>query len=177
MTDSVLQAERDHLAGLLEAIQRCTYFLDASIRKVGWPLTAEYLSANKKNVALFESLASINERFAKLQDALGAAMRHAMLLAGEQGNTFLKVLAFYEKMAVLDSIESWQICRTTRNLAAHDYDIEYAEIAKHFNTLCELTDSLYGDAVRFLRYCEENLAVTPAYGDFANEFTGITRNP
>lgn len=116
MSRSVLQAERMHLAGLLEAIQRCVYFLNASDKKLSWPLTATTLEQNKKNIDLFESLAAINERFAKLQDTLGAAMRHSLLLSGESGETFLKVLAFYEKTGVIDSVSSWQLCRTTRNL-------------------------------------------------------------
>lgn len=104
MSRPVLEAERAHLAGLLEAIQRCAYFLDASERKLAWPLTLNALETHKKEIALFESLAAINERFAKLQDTLGAAMRHAALLAGESGETFLKVLAFYEKIGVLNSL-------------------------------------------------------------------------
>jgi hypothetical protein len=121
MTNDTLHAERMHLAGLLEAIQRCVYFLSASDGKLSWPLTAIALEQNKKDIDLFESLAGINERFAKLQDTLGAAMRHSVLLSGETGETFLKVLAFYEKTGVIDSIASWQLCRATHNLAAHDY--------------------------------------------------------
>ena len=135
MIRPALEAERAHLAGLLEAIQRCVYFLEASGRKHTWPLTPEYLATHKKDIALFESLAAVNERFAKLQDTLGAAMRHAALLAGERGDTFLKVLAFYEKVGVLDSVAAWQLCRTTLNLAAHDYETDYAGIAEHFNSL------------------------------------------
>jgi hypothetical protein len=74
--------------------------------------------ATRKDVALFESLAAINERFAKLQDTLGAAMRHAVLLAGERADTFLRVLAFYEKIGVIESVAAWQLCRTVRYLAA-----------------------------------------------------------
>ena len=107
MTSTALEAERAHLAGLLEAIQRCVYFLDASDRKHAWPLMPDDLATLKKDIALFESLAAINERFAKLQDTLGAAMRHAVLLAGERADTFLKVLAFYEKVGVLDSVTGW----------------------------------------------------------------------
>ena len=85
--NSILDAEREHLAGLLEAIQRCVYFLDASAQKLVWPLSAEFLAQHKKDVELFESMAAINERFAKLQDTLGAAIRHANLLAGESTNS------------------------------------------------------------------------------------------
>ena len=176
MDKSILDAERAHLAALLEAIQRCVYFLDASGRKLTWPLSAEFLEKQKKDVALFESMAAINERFAKLQDTLGAAMRHANLLAGESGDTFLKVLGFYEKAGVLESVASWQLCRTTRNLAAHDYETEYAEIADHFNSLHALTPSLYGDASRFINYCQAALGIAPKQGDFSESFMSIVQN-
>jgi hypothetical protein len=56
---------------------------------------------------LFEAMAAINERFAKLQDTLGAAMRHACILAGEPVDCFLKVLSFFmKKSGVLESVES-----------------------------------------------------------------------
>lgn len=128
VNQSILNAEKLHLAELLEAIQRCVYFLDASSRKLTWPLTKEQLEAQKKDVALFEALAAINERFAKLQDTLGAAMRHACILAGEPNDSFLKVLGFYEKAGVLESVALWQLCRTARNLAAHDYEIESLKV-------------------------------------------------
>lgn len=173
MTGSALEAERAHLAGLLEAIQRCVYFLHASARKHSWPLSAEYLVPRKKDAALFESLAAINERFAKLQDTLGSAMRHAALLAGERATTFLRILTFYEKVGVLESVDAWQLCRATRNLAAHDYETGYAEIAEHFNALHALTPGLYGDAARFVDYCREVLGVRPNPGDFAQDFVAI----
>ncbi|HAS52026.1 MAG TPA: hypothetical protein DCS21_09925 [Gammaproteobacteria bacterium] len=175
MISPALEAERIHLTGLLVAIQCCVYFLEASDRKHVWPLVPGYLAANKKDIAVFESLAAINERFAKLQDTLGVAMRHAVLLAGESGDTFLKVLAFYEKVGVLDSVAAWQLCRTTRNLAAHDYETDYAEIDDHFNSLHALIRQLYDNAARFLAYCQEVLSILPAYEDFTDEFTVIVR--
>jgi len=72
----LLEAERGHLANLLEAIQRCIFFLHESESKLDWPLEGRRLANRKKDVVLFESLAAINERFAKLQDTLAAAMRH-----------------------------------------------------------------------------------------------------
>jgi len=172
---SILDSEKQYLAELLETIQRCVYFLDASSSKLAWPLTADLLETQKKNVVLFEAMAAINERFAKLQDTLGAAMRHACILAGEPTDSFLKVLSFYQKTGVLESVESWQLCRTARNLAAHDYDIDYAEIADHFNSLKTLTPLLYMSAVRFLNYCQEELSIAPKQADFTTEFTLIVK--
>jgi hypothetical protein len=113
-------------------------------------------------------------RLKKLQDTLGSAMRHAAILSGEPSETFLKVLSFYEKIEVIESIELWQLCRTTRNLAAHDYGIDYSEIAEHSNALYELIPTLYGGAVRFLRYCDKNLNALPGHGDFFENFLCIT---
>jgi hypothetical protein len=44
---SILDSEKQHLAELLEAIQRCVYFLDASSCKLAWPLTAKLLETQK----------------------------------------------------------------------------------------------------------------------------------
>lgn len=174
MTKDILQAQREHLATLLEAIHRCVFFLDASVQKIAWPLTKTHLSQHKKDVNLFESLSSINERFSKLQDVLGAAMRHGVILSSEPSEPFLKVLSFYEKMGIIESIESWQLCRTMRNLAAHDYGIDYSEIAEHFNALHQLIPGLYSNSRRFVDYCHKNLDVVPAQGEFSENFSRIT---
>lgn len=108
---------------------------------------------------------------------MGAAMRHAVILSGEPSETFLKDLSFYEKIEVIESIELWQLCRTTRNLAAHDYGIDYSEIAEHFNALYELIPTLYGSARRFLGYCHNTLNAIPTHGDFAESFLRITQKP
>jgi hypothetical protein len=174
--ETPLAAERAHLASLLEAIQRCVYFLDASRTKQHWPLSGQWLSARAKDVGVFESLAAVNERFGKLQDTLGSAMRHAAILSGEQTDTFLRTLAFYEKVGVLDSIAEWQVARATRNAAAHVYETDYAAIAEHFNALNALIPALYGDSSRFVAYCRDTLGVVPVPGDFAAEFIEVTRS-
>ncbi|NWG75730.1 MAG: hypothetical protein HXY24_14200 [Rubrivivax sp.] len=170
MTDDPLSLERAHLSQLVEAVQRCVYFLDAAARRVAWPLDGAELQRRQKDVDLFESLAAFNERFAKLQDTLGAAMRHAALLLAEPTSPFLKVLALYEKLGVLPSLEVWQACRTARNLAAHDYEAHYPVIAEHFNTLRSLLPMLMSTACRFVPFCEQTLNVRPASPDFAGEF-------
>jgi len=75
--------------------------------------------------------------------------------------------------SILESVTSWQLCRTARKLAAHDYDIEYAEIADHFNSLKTLTPLLYMSAILFLNYCQETLGIEPKQADFTTEFMSI----
>ncbi len=172
---SLLTAEKTHLAQLLEAIQRCTYFLHAASSKADWPLDGETLQRHKKDAAIFEALAAFNERFAKLQDTLGAAMRHACLLLAESTEGFLKVLAYYEKEGVIDSIESWQAIRTVRNLAAHSYETDYSLIAEHFNTLHGMAPGLSRTAALFIELCQHKLGIGPATGDFEQEFREIMK--
>ena len=173
-TAALLEQQKQHLANLLVAIQRCVYFLHTSDTGLDWPLTGDYLSGHKKDNQLFEALAAINERFAKLQDTLGSAMRHSLLLSGEQADSFIKVLALFEKFGVIPNIEEWQVARAARNLAAHDYETDYAAVAEHFNTLHALKASLLRTAGQFVQYCSSQLRVGPSSLDFSGEFERIT---
>lgn len=172
MTD-ILGQQRRYLAQLLEAIQRSAYFLRRSQAKVHWPLHGPTLEQNCKNADLFETLAAINERFAKLQDSLAAAMRHTALLLGEDPDNFLKVLATFEKWGVLESSSQWQQGRVIRNMAAHDYDLDYQNIADHFNTLHDLTPLLLETARNLLRYADQNLSLHPTSATFTAEFENL----
>ena len=168
-----LAAERQHLANLLEAVQRCAYFLHATSQRLPWPLAGATLRQRQKDNGLFEGLAAFNERFAKLQDTLGSAMRHAALLMSEPAAPFLRVLALFAKLGVVDSIESWQLCRAARNLAAHDYETDYTRIAEHFNELQGLQGILIRAAARLVDVCASTLAIRPASADFADDFAAV----
>lgn len=165
-----LQAQQSYLAQLLEAVQRSAWFLDQSARKLDWPLAVDYLTTHAKDADLYETLAAVNERFAKLQDTLAAAMRHAALLMGEDTSTFLKVLSLFEKLGVLQSARTWQQARVVRNRAAHDYDLDYRAIADHFNTLHQLQTNLLDSAIRLLDHVHAELGVDPATDHFRTEF-------
>ena len=100
-------------------------------------------------------------------------MRHAYLLSAENANNFLKILSFYEKNGVIESIEIWQLLRTARNLAAHDYETDYYQIASHFNTLHQLSGVLYQTSKKFIQFCELHLLIKPETPDFTVEFLEI----
>lgn len=164
---------KTYLANLLEAVQRCVFFLHGSESRIDWPIDAAELASRNKDIDLFEALSAVNERFAKLQDTLGSAMRHAALLSGEPGDTFLRALSFFEKMNVLTSIDDWQAMRALRNLAAHQYEIDYSDTAEHFNSLKELIPQLYAVAAAFSVYCRDTLDLTASSEDFADDFKRI----
>ena len=175
MTEHLLEAERRHLAGLLEAIQRGVYFLEACRGKLHWPIQSEELAKRCKDVELFEMLSAMNDRFGKSQDTQGAGRRHAFLLSGESGETFLKVLAFHEKMGVLNSVTDWQHGRATRNRAADACETDQAATAEHFNTLQFLLLFLFGTAARHGDYGHDALSVRPLSDKFSEDCKANTR--
>lgn len=147
--------------------------MQASARKLPWPLSGEFLHAHRKDMDLFEAVAAFNERFSKLQDTLGAAMRHAALLMSEATSPFLRVLSLFEKLGVIESVAAWQLAREARNLAAHDYDTDYTVIAEHFSQLNALRPALLATAGRLLAACETHLGIRPVTDDFSAEFRGV----
>ena len=81
----------------------------------------------------------------------------------------------FEKFGVLESIDGWQECQTARNLAAHDYETDYARVAQRFNMLHASRAELYGTAARFTAWCENQLGIFPASDHFAAKFSEIIR--
>lgn len=165
-----VEHQKQHLALLLVAVQRSSWFLYQSTQRVHWPLSAEALHQRRKDVDFFATLAAINERFAKLQDILAATMRHTAFLVAEPTDQFLKVLAYFEKVSVLDSVSSWQESRMIRNIAAHEYETDEKEIAEHFNAMADLSPLLITTAKNLLLWISDTLDIAPANSDFAVEF-------
>ena len=69
--------------------------------------------------------------------------------------------------------QTHKVARTAHNLAAHDYEIEFSEVAQHFNALHMLKPDLYKIAGRFVRYAKQELGIAPSSADFSNEFASI----
>ena len=67
MNTTSLTAEREHLANMLEAVQRCTHLMHASGSKVAWPLSGVTLRQRCKESDLFEG---------RIQRAIRQTARH-----------------------------------------------------------------------------------------------------
>ena len=172
MSLSVLEESRGHLADLLEAAQRCAWYLQAGAAKVHWPLTGAELAQRSRDLEFYERLAAINERFGKLQDLLATTMRHLCELSGENTESFLRVASFCQKAGVLCSLEDWQACRSLRNRAAHAYGTDYSETAGHFNAMREQIGFLKDTVIRVSAYVRENLQIHAADESFLRELVG-----
>jgi len=169
MSVSVLEESRGHLADLLEAAQRCAWYLRAGSAKVHWPLTGAGLAQRSRDLEFYERLAAINERFGKLQDLLATTMRHLCDLSGENTESFLRVASFCYKAEILCSLEDWQACRSLRNRAAHAYGTDYTETAGHFNAMQTQIGFLTDTVIRVSAYVQENLQIQAADESFLRE--------
>jgi len=165
--NTIVEESRRHLGDLIEACQRCAWHLNATAARVEWPLTATVLSQRQMDLALFEPLAAVNERFAKLQDLLGTTMRHLCELCGERTDTFLRVLAFCEKAGIIESADAWHVCRSLRNRAAHDYGTDFSLTAAHFNALHEQIPDLTAVTLAIAGYAKKSLGIEPGDQRFA----------
>jgi hypothetical protein len=174
MSDNPLLAEsRRHLADLLEACQRCSWHLNATAARIDWPLTSVTLADRQMDLDLHERLAAVNERFAKLQDLLGTTLRHLADLSGERTETFLRVLAFCEKVGLLESTEVWHTCRALRNRAAHDYGTDTGITAAHFNAIYDLIPFLTDVTLAASRHARMTLGVHPSDDRFATALLSV----
>ena len=172
MTRSLLEESRGHLADLLEACQRCAWYLQASAASIRWPLSGKELAERSKDVEFYERLAAINERFGKLQDLLSTTMRHLCVLSGENNDSFLRVASFCSKVGILESLETWQACRSLRNRAAHAYGIDYTETAGHFNAMHAQIPFLTGSVVRLSEYIRRTLSIEAVDTSFLRDLRG-----
>lgn len=172
MSLSLLEESRGHLADLLEASQRCAWYLGAGASRVRWPLTGAELAERSRDLEFYERLAAINERFGKLQDLLATTMRHLCELSGENTDSFLRVASFCHKAGILSSLEDWQACRSLRNRAAHAYGTDYTETAGHFNAMHAQIGFLTDTVIRASAYVRYTLQIQAEDESFLRELGG-----
>lgn len=102
-------------------------------------------------------------------------MRHAAILSAERTETYLSVLSFYEKVGVIESVEEWQRIRMIRNMASHDYETSYDEIAEHFNALHTSIPQPLSTVVRLVDFCMQSLGIAPNEGAFSTDYQQIAQ--
>ncbi len=133
-----------------EALSRLRQGLLYTESRLPWPIT----NTQSCDAEILERLSAFSERFAKMQDVLAGAMRHALLLQGDNPLTFADVLATMEKLRIVEDQQEWINIRLLRNKAAHDYTIDGDHQAEYFNSLHAQLPVLLGMTERFLDWSE-----------------------
>lgn len=103
-----------------------------------------------------ESLAAFRVRFGEFQEHLGKAMRAVAIEEEENCEPFGAVLAFMEKLGVLDSTPHWRLIRELRNAVNHEYEDNPARLSEFFRLLAEETPTLIGYQQRLTAYCRRH---------------------
>ncbi|HCM25610.1 MAG: hypothetical protein A2Z99_14345 [Treponema sp. GWB1_62_6] len=131
-----------------EALDRLRQGLLFTESRLMWPMT----NTESCDAETLEKLSAFTERFAKLQDVLAGAMRHSIILQGENPLTFTDVLAVMEKLGIVEDQQEWINIRLLRNKAAHDYTTDGERQAEYFNTLHAQLPALLGMTEKFLAW-------------------------
>ncbi len=101
-----------------------------------------------------ESLAAFRVRFSEFQEHLGKIMRAIAIEEEENTEPFGAVLAFMEKLQLIDSTEHWKMIRELRNAVNHEYEDDTDRLAEFFRLLLEETAALTGYFNNIRNYCK-----------------------
>ncbi len=130
------------------ALDRLRQALIFTESRLLWPIP----NTESCDAETLEKLSAFTERFAKLQDVLAGAMRHSVILQGENPLTFTDVLAVMEKLEIVEDQQEWINMRLLRNKAAHEYTTDGDRQAEYFNTLHSQLPALLDMTGKFLTW-------------------------
>lgn len=102
-----------------------------------------------------ESLAAFRVRFSEFQEHLGKTMRAVAIEEEQDVDRFGTVLAFMERLQILDTTEHWKLIRELRNAVNHEYEQDTARLAKFFELLVAETTALDDYFSRLKGYCKQ----------------------
>jgi hypothetical protein len=102
-----------------------------------------------------ESLAAFRLRFSEYQEHLGKTMRAVAIEEETVTEPFGAVLAFMEKLGVLDSADHWKLIRELRNAVNHEYEEDPERLGGFFSLLIKETPTLKGYHQRLEAFCWE----------------------
>ena len=103
-----------------------------------------------------ESLAAFRVRFSEFQEQIGKTMRAVAIEEETIHEPFGAVLAFMEKLDILDSAIHWKLIRELRNAVNHEYEDDPERLAEFFGRLIEETPVLFRYAQRLTEFCKKN---------------------
>ena len=102
-----------------------------------------------------ESLAAFRVRFSEFQAHLGKVMRAVAIEEEQDVDRFGTVLAFMERLQVLDTTAHWKLIRELRNAVNHEYEQDTARLAEFFGLLAAETSALFNYFSRLRAYCAQ----------------------
>lgn len=100
-----------------------------------------------------ESLAAFRVRFSEFQEHLGKAMRAIAIEEEADVDRFGSVLAFMERLQIIDNVEHWKLIRELRNAVNHEYEDNPATLSRFIEQMLVETAALFDWHQRLQTFC------------------------
>ena len=148
MTDhlALLRSKLVHLARMRSHLGYSVTQVQQFVPVAHWPA----LAADQH-----ESLAAFRVRFSEYQEHLGKTMRIVAIEEEVDVDRFGTVLAFMERLQVLDSADHWKLIRELRNAVNHDYEDNSAKLNAFIEQMLAEVAALEGYHQRLLNFCAQ----------------------
>jgi len=109
-----------------------------------------------------ETLAAFRVRFSEFQEHLGKTMRAIAIEEEVEAERFGAILAFMEKLGLIETTERWKLIRELRNAINHEYEEDAERLAQFFLETLQATPELFDYFQRLLTFCADTYGVRPA---------------
>jgi len=147
------------IAKQLTHLQQMRKYLEYSAQRAGHILPV----TNWQAISLeqHETLAAFRVRFSEFQEHLGKTMRAISIEEEVGADRFGSVLAFMEKLGIIESSERWKLIRELRNAINHEYEEDAERLSIFFVETLAATPELLAYFQRLLNFCAEAYGVKP----------------
>jgi hypothetical protein len=146
----------DHLARMADYLAYSHQQVEKMMPIVDWSaLTADQ----------HESLAAFRVRFSEYQEHLGKTMRAIAIEEETATEPFGAVLAFMEKLEVLDSVQHWKLIRDLRNAINHEYEENPDHLSEFFSLPIQETPTLNNYHQRIVAFCQASYKTDTGAGN------------
>jgi hypothetical protein len=109
--------------------------------------------------AQHETLAAFRLRFSEFQEHLGKIMRAVAIEEESSTEPFGAVLAFMEKLGIIDSVDHWKFIRELRNAVNHEYEENAQRLSEFFTLLIEETPKLMSFHEKLAAFCGQHYGI------------------
>lgn len=108
-----------------------------------------------------ETLAAFRVRFSEFQEHLGKTMRAIAIEEEVEAERFGAILAFMEKLGIIETTERWKLIRELRNAINHEYEEDAERLSQFFLETLQATPELFDYFQRLLTFCADTYGVKP----------------
>lgn len=143
----------------LDHLRRMRSYLDYSAARMAQVMPKLRQGLQALTPEDHETLAAFRVRFGEFQEHLGKTMRSIAIEEEIGADRFGSVLAYMEKLGILDSAAHWKEIRELRNSVNHEYEEDAAKVTQFFAALVDALPAVLGYQRRLEEFCRDALGL------------------